>query len=725
MEDKAYSHIFYDILENVLQLSENPSQFAEYLTQQIRELIGARTILIATKNEENKPQIFSVFPQRKKEWCQTPEMLHLAELSFTYNKIIYLEIENVDEETKSILEFLQLEKTIAIPLIAAKRKVGSILLLDIMDLYGIDSVIDLLTRLSGVLALIIRNSLLYHNLEQLVDVRTKELKIRNEILEEREKELKAANEEFETLNEELVENMRKTGEINLQLRNAKNRAERSESQTKDILLTAMDGFWILDFQRNFIEVNDVACKMLGYTREELCEMNIADIEAYESPEQIEIHFKKVVETGEDRFESKHCCKNGNIIDVEISVKNQPGQNLLVAFVHDISNRKQAEKDLIAAKEKAEESERLKTAFLQNMSHELRTPLNAIFGFSGLLDKPEMTSEKRSGYIKIIQNSSHQLLSIVSDILTISAIDTKQEKVNISKVCVNNIIVELLAILKTQAFNQNLNLYSKQQLNDKQSEIYTDKTKLTQILTNLLTNALKFTHQGIIEFGYELVETGNTLYLQFYVNDTGIGIAIEQQEKIFERFRQADISIGQKYGGTGLGLSISKGFVDLLGGAIWVKSELGKGSTFYFSIPYKPVNEIDAREIVVGLPANRGTTILVAEDEEYNFLLIEEVLSDMNLTLIHTKNGVETVDVCKSDTPIDLILMDIKMPIMNGHTAAGIIKEIRPDLPIIAQSAYALENEIAKYIGIFDDYITKPLDQFELIRKVKKYIYFQE
>ncbi len=386
------------------------------------------------------------------------------------------------------------------------------------------------------------------------------------------------------------------------------------------------------------------------------------------------------------------------------------------IVRDVTDKKAAEHELQRAKEKAEESDRLKTAFLQNMSHEIRTPLNAISGFSGMLNKPELSEEKRKSFVSIIQNSSKQLISIVTDILTISALETKQEKPNIDKVCINNIIVDLLAIFKQQAQNQNISLYAKQQLSDKQSEIYTDKTKITQILTNLLTNALKFTHEGFIEFGYNLKDSE----LEFYVKDSGIGIKPEFHEKIFERFRQADKSINKLYGGTGLGLAISKAFAELLGGKIWVQSELEKGSTFYFTIPYKPVNEIDKTTTPTKQNEN-FRTVLVAEDEEYNFLFIEELLIDMDLKLIHAKDGKETVEIFKANPNIDLILMDIKMPIMSGHEAAKIIKELKPDLPIVAQSAYALENERAKYEGIFDDYLTKPINEDDLKQMVMKYI----
>jgi len=394
----------------------------------------------------------------------------------------------------------------------------------------------------------------------------------------------------------------------------------------------------------------------------------------------------------------------------------------IIYTEIITQRKNMELELKAAKEKAEESDRLKTAFLQNMSHEIRTPMNAICGFSGQLNRPDLSDEKRKSFVSIIQNSSHQLLSIVTDILTISSLETKQEKLNISKVCINNVIVELLSVFKQQSINQNISLYAKKELNDLQSEILTDKTKITQILTNLLTNALKFTHEGYIEFGYTVVQQQNGVSpqeLQFYVKDSGIGIKPELHEIIFERFRQADKSIQMNYGGTGLGLSISKGLTELCGGKIWVQSEPTKGATFYFTIPYEPVNEID-KSVAPTNQNNNFKTVLVAEDEEYNFLLIEEYLCKMDLKLIHAKNGKETLEIFNSNPNIDLILMDIKMPITSGYEAAKIIKELKPDLPIVAQSGYALEHELEKYKGIFDDYITKPINENDLIQKVIKY-----
>lgn len=398
-----------------------------------------------------------------------------------------------------------------------------------------------------------------------------------------------------------------------------------------------------------------------------------------------------------------------------------GSEKILEFGLDISELKRVERELhevnqhlVIAKEKAEESSRLKTAFLQNISHEIRTPLNAICGFSDMLSESTLSEEKKNSFISIIQTSSNQLLSIVSDILTISSLETKQEKLNIEKACMNDIIIDLLSIFKQQLVNQNISLYAKQALNDKQSEIYTDKTKITQILSNLISNAIKFTHEGFIEFGYVLKNNK----LEFYVKDSGVGIKPEKHDKIFERFRQADLSINKEYGGTGLGLSISKGLTELLGGEIWVNSEIGKGSTFYFTIPYEPINRVE--EPTLNKTDNRPT-ILVAEDNEFNFLFIEALFNNVDFNLLHAKDGKEVVEIAEKDNEISLILMDIKMPKMDGYTAAKLIKEQNPEVPIIAQTAYALDHEVEKYSKVFDDYLTKPLKREALLEKVKEYL----
>ena len=284
-------------------------------------------------------------------------------------------------------------------------------------------------------------------------------------------------------------------------------------------------------------------------------------------------------------------------------------------------------------------------------------------------------------------------------------------------CINDVLVELLAIFSAQSQNQNVSLFVKQQLSDRDSTVTTDKTKVTQILTNLLSNALKFTHAGQIEFGYTLDESES--YLKFYVKDTGVGINRELQEKIFERFRQADITISKKYGGTGLGLSISKGFIQLLNGKIWVESEPNQGACFFFTIPYQPINESVVEDKLKKHPQHHS--ILIAEDEEYNYLFIEELLIETGYRLIHAKNGEEALSLFKENDSICLVLMDIKMPIMDGYTCTKLIKEQNSQIPVIAQSAYALAHEIKKYRDIFDDYITKPIQKEELFKKINQYI----
>jgi PAS domain S-box-containing protein len=549
-----------------------------------------------------------------------------------------------------------------------------------------------------------------------MEMLNQELVLKNDELVCSEEEIRASNEELLATTDALKDNL-------AELEIARESAEHSKRLQQMLFEILPIGLALTTMTGELVTVNKAYTEIIGYTEEETLKLTYWDItpEKYLAWENEKLN--QLALTGfYGPYEKEYRHKSGELVPVRLlgRIVTINNEKYIWSSVENISEKKEQEQELFKAKVIAEENDRLKTAFLQNMSHEIRTPLNAICGFSGMLNKPELSTEKRMSFVTIIQNSSNQLLSIVSDILTISSLETKQEKLAIEEVCVNNIIIELLAIFKQQAINQNISLYAKQSLNDNQSQIFTDKTKLTQIMTNLISNAIKFTHEGYIEFGYILKPTEESAELEFYVKDSGIGIQKEMYEKIFERFRQADTSINKKYGGTGLGLAISKSFVELLDGRIWLDSKPGSGSTFYFTIPYKPVHEMN-KAIFSDEKTNGRKTILVAEDEEYNFLLIEELLSNFNLNVIHAKDGLETVDICKANSRIDLILMDIKMPVMDGYEAAILIKSVCPALPIVAQSAYALEHEKAKYESIFDDYLTKPLNEDELIRKVNKYI----
>ncbi|MGE0076564.1 MAG: ATP-binding protein [Bacteroidales bacterium] len=499
--------------------------------------------------------------------------------------------------------------------------------------------------------------------------------------------------------------------------------EASYSNLNTIFNTINDGIVIHDEKGKIILLNNQSEKILNIKNEEKENFTIFD---FSSPK---LNSNDLLQIWAEVIEGKSQTidwivlqnKTGIEIPVQVSINKTIwyNNNAIVAAIRDNTDRKQFEDEIIEAKERAEENDRLKTAFLQNMSHEIRTPMNAISGFSSFLSDPDLTTDKRNDFVSIIQNSSNQLLSIVNDILTISSLETKQEKVNVQSVCVNSIVNNLFSIFSQQAATRNIALNHRQQLSDEQSTILTDETKVIQILTHLLSNAIKFTHSGSIEFGYHLINTDGNSFLQFYVIDTGIGINKKHHKTIFERFRQADTSINRKYGGTGLGLSISKAFVELLGGNIWLESESDKGSTFYFTIPYNHVEKTIPNEPQT-ISALSTETVIVAEDEEYNFRYIKELLKPFKFKILHAKNGIETVELSKANPEIKFILMDIKMPIMDGHTAAKLIKEFRPDLPIIAQSAYALENEINKFKSVFDEYITKPINMQQFNTIISKY-----
>ena len=395
----------------------------------------------------------------------------------------------------------------------------------------------------------------------------------------------------------------------------------------------------------------------------------------------------------------------------------------ISLTNEITNRKQIEKNLIIAKEKAEESDRLKTAFLHNISHEIRTPMNGIIGFTNLLLEPNLDGEERHDFVEIIQMSSDRMLNTVDSILDISMIESKQVKVSISKTKIKEQVESIYAYYKPEADKKGIELILNESYLTNNAVINTDSEKVYSIITNLVKNAIKYTHEGVIEFGFN--KKGKNL--EFYVKDSGIGIPRDRQAAIFDRFVQADIEDTRVYEGCGLGLSISKAYTKMLGGEIWVESTEGVGSQFYFTIPYDVTNVEITNNKLIEPDQNpeiqiRNLKILIAEDEKIVSEYLKILLKNISNTILHTKNGIETVDICKENPDIDLILMDIKMPGMNGYEATRQIRKFNKNVTIIAQTAYALTGdcEISIEAGC-DDYITKPIDKTKLMGMITKHM----
>ncbi|HEX7410744.1 MAG TPA: ATP-binding protein, partial [Bacteroidales bacterium] len=388
-------------------------------------------------------------------------------------------------------------------------------------------------------------------------------------------------------------------------------------------------------------------------------------------------------------------------------------------------RKKAEQAIKAAKDKAEESDKLKTAFLANMSHEIRTPMNGILGFAELLDDDTLTPEKRREFISIISSSSKQLLTVINDIIDISKLESGQLIISNVRFNLNELLHKVLMTfenIKTSAGKSQLRLILENGLSDTESNIISDDVRLSQVLYNLLGNALKFTSSGFVKLGYRH-DNGNLL---FYVEDSGKGIPGDKQQFIFERFRQAEESNTRQFGGTGLGLSISRGLVELMGGSLWVNSGENKGSTFYFTLPDNIITSarVPLQKQYLPKPERgfNGFTILVAEDIRSNFNLIQIMLKKTDATMLYAEDGAQAVKICREHDHIDLVLMDIQMPEMNGYEATHEIRKFRPDLPIIALTAYAFEEDKLRVLNAgCNDFITKPINKDGLIAKMSEFL----
>ena len=390
-------------------------------------------------------------------------------------------------------------------------------------------------------------------------------------------------------------------------------------------------------------------------------------------------------------------------------------------------RRDSEQELIRAKEKAEESDRLKSAFLANMSHEIRTPMNGIIGFSQILKENDYPKEQQKKFIDIIHSRTQHLLHIINDLVDVSKIEANQLTLNFQNFCLNDVMKEIYSVLSNEMKSRekdHIQLKLHLGLNYEESYIQSDFNRFRQIMDNLLKNAIKFTEKGTVKFGYEPWREGSLL---FYVKDSGVGIPKDQQEYIFERFRQVDDATMEGREGTGLGLTISKNLVELLGGELWLKSKEGEGSVFYFTLPYKEKSKKiseKGEKTEQGISNTEEKTFLLIEDDPTSREYIKALLEPEGINLISCETGSEGYEAFMNHPEIDLILIDIKLPDTNGLDLTQKIRSSsqNKDVPVISQTAYAMSGDAKKSIEAgCNDYISKPVDNKELLKKISKFI----
>jgi hypothetical protein len=546
-------------------------------------------------------------------------------------------------------------------------------------------------------------------LQDITERKLTELKLKN-----LNAELATQNEEYELLNNELHV--------------AKEKVEKSEKKFRELYEKSGDAVFIIE-NGKFIDCNEAAVELFKYdNRLSLLNMRPEDLSpeiqanGQSSDEKANEMIKTCIKNGTHRFEWNHMNSNKVIFPVEVLLTNfssEDGNSMIHAVCRDVTENKIAEQELVKAKENAEESDRLKSAFLANMSHEIRTPMNGILGFASLLKLPDLTVEQLKKYIEIIEKSGERMLNIINDLIDISKIEAGQIETLISECNVNEQVNDLHTFFKPEANSKGLEISFSEKLPDSKVIIKTDKEKLYAILTNLIKNAIKYTHEGSIDLGYRLKNE----MLEFFVQDTGIGIPDNRQKAVFERFVQADIEDEKVYEGAGLGLAITKAYVEMLGGELWLKSDLNIGTEFYFTLPYvvEQKNVVATNEQKINVNSEkelRKLKILIAEDEDFADTYLTIILRGMSSEVLHAKSGIEAVELCENNNDIDLVLMDIKMPNMDGYEATVEIRKFNKKVIIIAQTAYALAGDREKALNIgCDDYISKPIDKAILIKKI--------
>ncbi len=504
-------------------------------------------------------------------------------------------------------------------------------------------------------------------------------------------------------------------------KNAEIRLQKSEALLRSVYETAGVGMALLDPNANFLKVNPSFCEMVGYSEEELLTGGIT-VTHPDDLQESEVLLQQLREGQLQKhvMEKRYLRKDGRTIQIQHhasiihDILGFP--YLFVIQAHDVTALKEATR-------KAEESDLLKTSFLHNLSHEIRTPANAIQGFSELLKQPDLTIAEKEEFIGILHQSVRHLIDILNDTVEISKLETNQVSISNAPVDLNRLMRNVYHECRqkyTHAIGQ-LDDFLLELQPGLDVHLVADELRIGQILTCLLSNAFKFTSSGKVTFGYMVDQPGQ---VTFFVKDTGIGIPPDKQSVIFEKFRQGENTTTRIYGGLGIGLTIAQGLVKVMDGKIWLTSAEGKGSTFYFSIPMAPKTKDHAAPVIrkpkPKIGNYEGKTILVAEDIDANFDFLRIALLRTNATILRARSGAEAIRICRGNPSVDLVLMDIQMPEMNGYEATREIKKFRPDLPVVAQTAYSLDfNKDEAFLSGCDAYLSKPIGLQELFSTIEE------
>jgi PAS domain S-box-containing protein len=508
----------------------------------------------------------------------------------------------------------------------------------------------------------------------------------------------------------------------------KNRVERQLTLLSRSVEQSPVSIIITDTKGVIEYVNPGFTRISGYTFEEAVGKNPKILKSGHMPDEFYRNMWKTILSGRDwsgEFLNKN--KAGDLYWIQAVISpildSQGKVTNFVSIREDITERKKMIKDLVAAKERAEESDRLKLAFLANMSHEIRTPMNGILGFAEILRTPGLSSSEHEKFLEIIEESGKRMLDTVNDLIDISRIETRQVKLYITEVNLREQLENLIEFFRPQADRKGLQLTLNYGLPAECPSIRTDRTKLDSVLTNLIKNAIKFTDSGKIEAGCT-IENG---MIRYYVADTGSGISPDRHELVFQRFVQAEKDDTRAIQGSGLGLAIARSYVEMLGGKIWLESSEGLGATFYFTLPCsdngKALSEMQKKKHAgrKGIPEFTGKKILIAEDDPFSREMIVFQLEKTGATLHTAGDGRTTVEKFKNDS-YDLVLLDIRLPEMDGYEVLKQIRELNPQALVIAQSAYAMAEDIRRYNQAgFTAYLTKPIAREALYNILGRYL----